>query len=185
MIKAAFVLIGQAEISSFIVPSLFLETADRALAVVATINLRGPVELFSGCDRRRTFRHLPRLERSRHCILLSCCYGSGTRPSATPGRTAWTCAPLFFRVSCVGNKWSVLVKDLQTAKYMSEYQKFHTDCRNANQGRSRRARNQSAEAAAGHRDYLLPCLEIFETVFLLSDDHDKRCCPNQSCLIAN
>ena len=70
MIKAAFVLIGQAEISSFIVPSLFLETADRALAVVATINLRGPVELFSGCDRRRTFRHLPRLERSRHCILL-------------------------------------------------------------------------------------------------------------------
>jgi hypothetical protein len=26
--------------------------------------------LFSGCDRRRTFRHLPRLERSRHCILL-------------------------------------------------------------------------------------------------------------------
>ena len=35
------------------------------------------------------------------------------------------------------------------------------------------------------RDYLLPCFEIFETVFLLSDDHDKRCCPNQSCLIAN
>jgi hypothetical protein len=132
MIKAAFVLIGQAEICSFIVPSFCLETADRAVAVVAPINLRGPVELLWWV---RQASHLPpfaRLERSRHCILLSCCYGSGTRPSATPGRTAWTCAPLFFRVSCVGNKWSVLVNDLQTAKYMSEYQKFHTDCRNAN-----------------------------------------------------
>jgi HlyD family secretion protein len=35
-------------------------------------------------------------------------------------------------LDCVGNKRSVLVKDLQTAKYISEYQKFDIDCRNAN-----------------------------------------------------
>ena len=41
-------------------------------------------------------------------------------------------ADLHCLLDCIGKKRSVLVKDLQTAKYISEYQKFDTDCRNAN-----------------------------------------------------
>jgi membrane fusion protein, peptide pheromone/bacteriocin exporter len=41
-------------------------------------------------------------------------------------------ADLRYLLDCMGNKRSVLVKDLQTAKYISEYQKFDTDCRDAN-----------------------------------------------------
>jgi membrane fusion protein, peptide pheromone/bacteriocin exporter len=41
-------------------------------------------------------------------------------------------ADLRYLLDCVGNKQSVLVNNLQTAQYISEYQKFDTDCRNAN-----------------------------------------------------
>ena len=41
-------------------------------------------------------------------------------------------ADLHYLLDRVGNKRPVLVNDLQTAKYISEYQKFDTDCRNAN-----------------------------------------------------
>jgi membrane fusion protein, peptide pheromone/bacteriocin exporter len=41
-------------------------------------------------------------------------------------------ADLRYLLDCVGNKRSVSVNDLQTAKYISEYQKFDTDCRDAN-----------------------------------------------------
>jgi len=41
-------------------------------------------------------------------------------------------ADLRYLLDRVGNKRSVLVSDLQTGQYISEYQKFDTDCRNAN-----------------------------------------------------
>jgi membrane fusion protein, peptide pheromone/bacteriocin exporter len=41
-------------------------------------------------------------------------------------------ADLRYLLERVGNKRPVLVNELQTAKYISEYQKFETDCRNAN-----------------------------------------------------
>jgi HlyD family secretion protein len=41
-------------------------------------------------------------------------------------------ADLRYLLDCLGNKRSVLITDLRTAKYISEYQKFDTDCRNAN-----------------------------------------------------
>jgi HlyD family secretion protein len=40
-------------------------------------------------------------------------------------------ADLRYLLDCVSNKRSVLVKDLQTAKYITEYQQFDTECRNA------------------------------------------------------
>jgi membrane fusion protein, peptide pheromone/bacteriocin exporter len=41
-------------------------------------------------------------------------------------------ADLRYLLERVGNKRPVLVSDLQTGQYISEYQKFDTDCRNAN-----------------------------------------------------
>ena len=41
-------------------------------------------------------------------------------------------ADLSYLLDHVGNKRPVLVNDLQTARYISEYQKFDTDCTNAN-----------------------------------------------------
>ena len=41
-------------------------------------------------------------------------------------------ADLGYLLERVGNRRPVLVNDLQTAKYITEYQKFDTDCRNAN-----------------------------------------------------
>ncbi len=41
-------------------------------------------------------------------------------------------ADLRYLLERVGNKRAVLVSDLQTGQYISEYQKFDTDCRNAN-----------------------------------------------------
>ncbi len=41
-------------------------------------------------------------------------------------------ADLRYLLERVGNKRPVLVNDLQTGQYISEYQKFDTDCRNAN-----------------------------------------------------
>ena len=40
-------------------------------------------------------------------------------------------ADLRYLLDCAGNKQAVLVKDLRTARYISEYQTFDTDCRNA------------------------------------------------------
>src|SRR6266567_4162667 len=41
-------------------------------------------------------------------------------------------ADLHYLLDRVGNKRPVLVSDVQTGQYISEYQKFDTDCRNAN-----------------------------------------------------
>jgi membrane fusion protein, peptide pheromone/bacteriocin exporter len=41
-------------------------------------------------------------------------------------------ADLHYLVESVGNKRAVVVTELQTAKYITEYQKFDTDCRNSN-----------------------------------------------------
>ena len=46
MIEPAFAPIGQAEICSFIIPSFFLETAHRAVAVVAADRLVTPIARF-------------------------------------------------------------------------------------------------------------------------------------------